>query len=75
MFHDYLNAFETRASAHGVNLFRVLDTPIDKRDLYPEEDWLSFRMSTAECLLMRKLRFHNSRFVARLDSRSSQQGV
>ena len=43
MFHDYLNEFETRHLRTAlIDLFRVLDTPIDKRDPYLEEKLAEF---------------------------------
>ena len=39
MFHDYLSEFETRGMRRAiVELFRILDTPIEKRDPYIKED-------------------------------------
>ena len=43
MFHDYLNEFETRHLRTAlIDLFRVLDMPIDKRDPYLEEKLAEF---------------------------------
>lgn len=43
MFHDYLADFETRFLRNAViDLFRVLDTPINKRDPYLDEKLAEF---------------------------------
>ena len=42
LFHDYLVRHRSRARAALIDLFKVLDTPKDKRDPYLDEDLASF---------------------------------
>ena len=42
MFHNYLQAHEKEIRRTLIDLFRILDTEIDKRDPYLDEDLLAF---------------------------------
>lgn len=43
MFHDYLARFESRDFRRGlIDLFNILDTPIDQRDPYADAELLAF---------------------------------
>lgn len=42
MFHDYLESHAANARSALIDLFRVLDTPEDKRDPYMDEDLAAF---------------------------------
>ena len=42
LFHDYLVRHRSRARAALIDLFKVLDTPKDKRDPYLDEDLAAF---------------------------------
>ena len=42
MFHDYLQAHRGEARQALINLFRVLDTRVEERDPYLDDDLLAF---------------------------------
>ena len=42
MFHDYLQAHRSEARQALINLFRVLDTRVEERDPYLDDDLLAF---------------------------------
>ncbi len=43
MFHNYLKSYSEKESRQAlINLFKILDTEIEKRDIYLDEDLLAF---------------------------------
>ena len=43
MFHDFLNSYSTEELRNAlIRLFKVMDTPVEERDPYLQEDLLSF---------------------------------
>lgn len=61
MFHDYLQEFDAQKTRRAViDLFKILDTPPDKRDPYLKDDNPALRpslMSTADFSQTRKSKF------------------